>query len=118
MPLVSAPSSNTRPALGASSRFSNRSTLDFPAPLGPVIATTSPARSAKLASRTIVFPPTSRRSFSARSNGPLFSVIAFSSVTADTPGEIPRTFRIPRLTVPFSAPNLVGKNQESLPDCA
>src|SRR5215469_3238013 len=54
------------PLVGSSSRFNNRSSDDFPDPLGPTMARVSPLRTSKVAPLTRIFPGTLRPRFSTR----------------------------------------------------
>ena len=66
---IGVPSSSTRPAAGRSVPARTRSSVDLPAPLGPISATRSPCSSVKLTSRRIARPRASTVTPSTRNAG-------------------------------------------------
>src|SRR6266545_903624 len=68
-PAMSSPANRMRPALGCSTPVTQLKNVDLPAPLGPMMARTSPAGTAMLTSLSAVRPPNRMESPSVRSRG-------------------------------------------------
>src|SRR5438552_8019734 len=68
-PAMSSPANRMRPALGFSTPVTQLKNVDLPAPLGPMMARTSPAGTAMLTSLSAVRPPNRMLSPSVRSRG-------------------------------------------------
>src|SRR3989442_10794971 len=68
-PAMSSPANRMRPALGFSTPVTQLKNVDLPAPLGPMMARTSPAGTAMLTSLSAVRPPNRMVSFSVRRRG-------------------------------------------------
>src|SRR5258705_5887357 len=78
-PVMSAPSSSTEPDVGRSRPEMRLNSVVFPAPLGPITASSSPSRTSSPTSVTIVAPPmTSPRSLVARIGDALTRAAPFS----------------------------------------
>ena len=52
LPVISVSSKNTRPLVGVSRRFTQRSSVDLPEPEGPRMTTTSPRRTSRFTPRS------------------------------------------------------------------
>jgi hypothetical protein len=57
MPSIRLPSNNTWPSVGRNTPVTTLNTVVLPAPLGPINAKISPARTSKRASRSATTPP-------------------------------------------------------------
>src|SRR6266545_3636057 len=74
--VTSRPSSSTVPALGRSNPVSTLTSVDLPAPFGPIRPTTSPRRSSRLTSRRAWTPSNERDTTEARSVSPGLRVLS------------------------------------------